>query len=647
MNHFLFKPTAHHHLNIRSIFQPLLAILLITPLLISNKITVAAQTTGSGPIDLVETTAFIDGTVSASMENSHVPGAIVVIVKDGDVFFAKGYGYADLETLAPVDPARTLFRPGSISKLFTWTAVMQLVEQGKLSLDEDVNTYLDFKIPATFNDPITLKDLMTHTAGFEDKGQGLFKLDSMEVSSLEEYVKQNLPARVFPAGEISAYSNYGTALSGYIVERVSGIPFNEYIRKNIFEPLVMNNSTFQQPLPAKFQSDMASAYNYINGNYVKGSFEYVVGTPAGALSTTGLDMARFMIAHLQNGDLDGKRILQEKTAIQMHSPLYASDPRLDGMAYGFFESMTNGNYVISHGGDTMLFHSNLFLIPEYNLGLFISTNGSNGNQMVETVVKTFMDRYFPVPPPSLTPSPDFSDRAETYAGSYTMARSNFTTMEKILSLTSSINVTVAQNQEVSITLAGKTMKYIEVEPGLLVNVENPDDRLVLKENNRQVTLSPSMPFVFLKNPWYASGSLHLLIFAGGALLFLITIIFWVVTFFRRMKERVKPSLPERAFRFIAGLFGLTLIIFLLGLALTFTNVNPAFGVPEVYFGTTAALESLLTLPVIMLISGLFMLVFSVLAWIRNYWTPVTRVYYNLLTLVSILVLWAMVFWNLI
>ena len=647
MNHFLFASKLHDHLNLRSVFRPLLAIFLIVPLLFNNTMTAAAQSTGSGPVDRIETAAFIDGTVSASMENSHTPGAVVVIVKDGDVFFAKGYGYADLESRTPVDPAKTLFRPGSISKLFTWTAVMQLVEQGKLSLDEDVNTYLDFKIPATFKDPITLRDLMTHTAGFEDKGQGLFKLDPKEVSSLEEYVKQNLPARVFPAGEISAYSNYGTALSGYIVQRVSGIPFNDYIQKNIFDPLAMNSATFQQPLPAKYQPDMASAYNYINGDYVKGSFEYVVGTPAGALSTTGLDMARFMIAHLQNGELDGKRILQEKTAIQMHSPLYASDPRLDGMAYGFFESMTNGNYVLSHGGDTMLFHSNLFLIPEYNLGLFISTNGSNGNQMVETVIKTFMDHYFPVAPVSLTPSPDFSDRAETYAGSYTMARSNFTTMEKILSLTSPINVTVDQNREVGITLAGKTMKYIEVEPGLLVNVENPDDRLVLKENNGQVSLSPSMPFVFLKNPWYANANLHLMIFAGGALLFLITMIFWVVSFFRGMKKRVKTSLPERASRLTAGLFGLTFIIFLLGFVLTFTDINPAFGVPDVYFGNSAALESLLTLPVLMLIFGLIMLVFSVLAWIKKYWTPVTRIYYNLITLVAAAVLWALAFWNLI
>lgn len=647
MKHLLFASKPHHDLFFKSIVRTLVAILLIIPLLVSYKISAAAQTTGSGPIDLVETSAFIDGTVSASMQNSHVPGAVVVIVKDGDVFFAKGYGYADLESLAPVDPARTLFRPGSISKLFTWTAVMQLVEQGKLSLDEDVNTYLDFKIPATFKDPITLKDLMTHTPGFEDKGQGLFKLDPKEVSSLEEYLKQNLPARVFPAGEISAYSNYGTALSGYIVERVAGIPFNDYIQKNIFDPLAMNNSSFQQPLPARLQPDMASAYNFFNGDYVKGSFEYVVGAPAGALSTTGLDMARFMIAHLQNGELGDKRILQEKTAIQMHSPLYASDQRLDGMAYGFFNGMTNGNYVISHGGDTMLFHSNLFLIPEYNLGLFISTNGSNGNQMVETVVNTFMDHYFPVPPPSLTPSPDFSDRAETYAGSYTLARSNFTTMEKIISLTSPITVTVSQNREVNITLAGKTMKYIEVEPGLLVNTENADDRLVLKENNGQVSLSPSMPFVFLKNPWYASVNLHLLIFAGGALLFLIIIIFWIVSFFMGIKNKVKRSLSERASRLTAGLFGLTFIVFLLGFALTFININPAFGVPDVYFETSATLETILILPVLMLIFGLIMLVFSVLAWVRNYWTPATRVYYNLISLFSVVVLWALTYWNLL
>ena len=220
--------------------------ILIIGLLLSFSMPAQAQTPASGPSDQAELSAFLDGVMSTSMKSNYVPGAVVVVV-DGEVFFAEGYGYADLENKTPVDPATTLFRPGSVSKLFTWTAVMQLVEAGKLDLDADVNTYLDFDIPATYTQPITLRLIMTHMSGFEDKGDGLFKLDEEAVSSLETYIKTNLPARVFPPGQYGAYSNYATALSGYIVERVSGIPFEQYIAKNILQPLQMQHSTFSNP----------------------------------------------------------------------------------------------------------------------------------------------------------------------------------------------------------------------------------------------------------------------------------------------------------------------------------------------------------------------------------------------------------------
>ena len=113
--------------------------------------------------------AFLDKLLGREMEKHHIAGAAVSVVKDGKLFFAKGYGYADLENGIPVDPEQTIFRIGSVAKLFTWTAVMQLVEQGKLDLDADINTYLDFRIPDTYPQPITLKHLLTHTSGFEDR----------------------------------------------------------------------------------------------------------------------------------------------------------------------------------------------------------------------------------------------------------------------------------------------------------------------------------------------------------------------------------------------------------------------------------------------------------------------------------------------
>ncbi|HEY5731189.1 MAG TPA: serine hydrolase domain-containing protein, partial [Anaerolineales bacterium] len=321
-----------------------------------------ATTQSAGPTDPQELEAFLDDLMSAEMAENQIPGAMVAVVEDGRVLLAKGYGYGDMADQIPVDPERTLFRVGSVSKLFTWTAVMQLLEQDKVSLDTDVNEYLDFTIPATFPEPITLRHLLSHTAGFEQKGTNLWRLQAGQMVLLGDWVKDNLPARVFPAGEIAVYSNYGTTLAGYTVERVSGLSFDEYVERNIFVPLGMTRSTFRQPLPANLAADMATGYGATDA-YLEGTFEFVLDYPAGALSGTATDMARFMIAHLQNGELDGQRILLEETARQMHSQLYTPDPRLESMAYGFFESTVNGQRILSHGGDTTLFHSGLYLLP--------------------------------------------------------------------------------------------------------------------------------------------------------------------------------------------------------------------------------------------------------------------------------------------
>jgi CubicO group peptidase (beta-lactamase class C family) len=223
----------------------------------------ASAATGLG--NPAEVEAFFDGAMAAEMSARHIPGAVVSVVEDGQVLFNKGYGFADLENQTLVDPQRTLFRAGSVSKLFGATAVMQLAEQGKLDLDADVNTYLDFKIPATFPQAITLKNLLTHTAGFEDIGQDLFNLNAEEIQTLGQYLKTHIPARVFPPGKLAAYSNYGAALAAYIVEGVSGLPFTEYVEKNIFTPLGMSHSTFLQPLPADLAGDLSSGYDFVRG----------------------------------------------------------------------------------------------------------------------------------------------------------------------------------------------------------------------------------------------------------------------------------------------------------------------------------------------------------------------------------------------
>ena len=177
-----------------------------------------AVTAAVGPTDPAELQAFIDGVMAAHMPSRKIPAATISVVKDGELFFAKGYGYADREKKIPVEADKTLFRPGSTSKLFTWTAVMQLAERGQLDLDADVNTYLKtFQIPATYPEPITMKNLLTHTPGFEDGGFGyLFVKDESGIVPLRESLAAHIPERVRPPGTWSSYSNYGTALAGLI-----------------------------------------------------------------------------------------------------------------------------------------------------------------------------------------------------------------------------------------------------------------------------------------------------------------------------------------------------------------------------------------------------------------------------------------------
>ena len=606
----------------------------------------AAAQQANPPADPSELEAFMDGLMAAQMSTNHIPGAVVVVVKDGDVFFAKGYGYADLETRTPVDPQTTLFRPGSVSKLFVWTAVMQLVEQGKLSLDADVNDYLDFTIPATYAQPITLKMLLSHTPGFEDIGEDLFKIDPEEMVALETYLKNHVPARVFPPGEVGAYSNYGAALAGYIVERTSGMPFYEYVEQNIFAPLGMAQATFRQPLPENLAAAMSSGYNYVNGGYVKAGFEYVVGYPAGSLSASGLDMAKFMVAHLQDGRYGQTQILTEETARQMHSQLYAPDPRLAGMAYGFFEDMVNGQRIISHGGDTILFHSGMFLLPEQNLGLFISTNATGGAGVPDVVARAFAEHYFPVQETAVpTPLEDFASRIPLYTGEYYNSRSNFTGFERFLSLTAPISIRVDENQHVVVSTGGESHQYVEIEPGLLANLEYPDNLVVLKEENGRITLSPSAPFALIKTRWYESVNLHLIILFGGVFLFLFTMISWVKAFFVGMAKKEKRPVLARLARLAGGLFGLAYLMFIVLLVIAISDVNPAYGVPNLFFGTPSWLQSATVLTALAGILGVAMVFFTAVAWQKRFWSVGSRIFYTFLTVWGAALLWSLHYWN--
>ena len=608
---------------------------------------------GAGPTDPDEMEAFIDGMMDAHLRAHKVPGAVVTVVMDGELFFAKGYGYADLEARTHVDAERTLFRPGSVSKLFTWTAVMQLVEDGFLSLDADVNEYLDFEIPDTFPEPITLEHLMTHTPGFEDMGEGLFFLNVEKLVSLEEYVKEYRPARVYQPGEVAAYSNYGTALAGYIVQRVSSMPFETYVEEQIFAPLGMEQSTFRQPLPGELADDMSRGYGFSQGAFVPGEFELISGSPAGALSAPGADMAAFMIAHLQGGAYGTERILEAATVERMQAAHYVPDPRTYGFGLGFFRNRMNGRLIVSHEGDTILFHSGCYLLPEEGDGVFVSYNSAGGSQARVELIEAFMDRYYPAPAPQrVTPPDDFSSRVDAYTGQYHPARHNFTTAEKILLLFQPVTISEGPEGNLAVNVFGTPDEYVEIEPGLLRETRG-EDRVVVSFDDRgrvtRVIPASIIPYTLFKAPWYATLTFTLVLLAGGLVLFLFTLGGWAVAFFTTRahhKDALRPRLA-RAARWVVTAFVLVSLVFFIGLMAVMGNVDPAYGVPDVFFGEVERLGFVTALTYVVAALAAGMVGMAVLAWVLRFWGWLGRIWYTVLTLVAAGWVWMLAYWNLL
>jgi len=515
--------------------------------------------------------AFLDGMMPSQLQRENIAGAAIAVVKDGKLIFAKGYGFSDAEKRTPVTADNTLFRPGSISKLFTWTSVMQLAEQGKLDLDKDVNEYLDFKIPPAYGKPITLKNIMTHTAGFEELGRDLFVSDAQHMHSLEQFLKHHVPDRIFPPGVVPAYSNYATALAGYIVQRVSGKSFDQYAQENIFSPLAMQKTTFVQPLPENLKPIMSNGYKKASEKVQP--FEFVEAYPAGSVSTTAKDMSNFMVAHLQNGSFGDKRILKPETAKQMHSRLYGTDDRLNAMAYGFYEESRNGKRIIGHGGDTVFFHSDLHLILDENVGFFVSYNSAGqGETSPRTILfEAFLDRYFPFTPPAGEKAAHAMADAKEIAGFYKGSRrfdSSF------LSLTTPLGeLRVIANSDATISVDplkganGELKKFEEIAPFLFREVHGQDHIGFKKDAAGHWQLQLDYPFFIfqkvglLENKFFNIG---LLIFGLGVLG--LTVLLWPVAAIVRKHygKRLDYTPSDSRLRLLARMVSILFLVFYVG-----------------------------------------------------------------------------------
>jgi CubicO group peptidase (beta-lactamase class C family) len=620
--------------------------------------------TGSGTPTALELEVYVDGLMAAYLRANQVAGATVAIVRDGARLFAKGYGYADVDGNVPVDPARTLFRIGSVSKLFTWTAVMQLRDAGLVDLDADVGQYLDFPIPDTYPEPITLRHLLTHTAGFEDRAYGLFG----PLSGLPrgESMRRALPARVRPPGTFASYSNYGSALAGYIVERVSGLPWETYIEQRILEPLGMDYASTRQPLPDALADHVSIGYRYEDGRFAPQPFEWIEMAPAGSISVSAEAMAAFMIAHLQGGAFGDARILADSTTREMHTQSFAGDPRVSGMALGFAERSSHGLRLVGHSGGTRFFFTDLVLVPSEGLGIFISTNSEGGRFLLHGAIEAILDLTNPgARPVTPRPAPGWEDRVRAYAGPYRFLRRSYSTFERFLGLMSEVAVEAAADApgEVLIRTPEFTARFHEVEPGHLRTSDGSIQAAFTGDAPGSYThlfLSTSPATAAERVPIWQTRGLHLALMAIAVPLMLSLP---VLAVFRRFSARMSRERRPRGGQLAAPAFAGSRTDFwsrlerlapaaAIGVVLLNAGFLAIFGLAldQDSFLTAASTRSLriaLLLPVLSLPLAAVALAAVVPAIRRRWWTPSARVHFVLVTAAATVFLAQLAWWNLL
>jgi len=550
---------------------------------------------GAVALTKADVDVWLDGFLPYALRTGDIPGAVVTVVKDGQILTARGFGYADVEKRTPVDPARTLFRPGSVSKLVTWTAAMQLVEQGKLDLDRDINTYLDFKIPEYHGKPVTLRQLMTHTGGFEEAVKDIIYFDPKHQVSLGDYLKRWTPTRVYEPGSTPAYSNWATALTGYIIERVSGESFDGYLEKHIFAPLGMTHASFRQPLPPGLAPDMASGYK---PGKEAGKFEIIGPAPAGSLSASGTDMALFMIAHLDKG----KGLLSPEVAAVMHnSPLDKVNPvsllpPLNRMELGFFETNVNGREVIGHLGDTEFFHTSLHLFMQEGVGIYFSFNSPGKEAIVQTLrtglFQDFADRYFPASAGAGAPV-DAKTAAEHVAlmvGNWQVSRTSWSSPLNLLQLISQTKLRVGPKGGLFspdlLGPNGRPREWVEISP-FVWQEKNGHEHLAAKVENGKVVrwsfdlIAPFM--VFDRVPASRSATWLVPACVVGLGVLVLTVLFWPVAWFERRRFHSTIAIGGTALRaysatrWVSTLVLLVLIGWTIAISILFGNIENLSG----------------------------------------------------------------------
>ena len=422
---------------------------------------VAARASVESEADAAKLARYIRGVVAAIERDEGLAALTLSLVHDDRILLTEGFGLADIEAGRPVVPEETLFRIGSVSKTFTWTAVMMLVERGLIDLDTDVNEYLiDVEVREAFGEPVTMRHLMHHRAGFEDSLQ-LFAVADDDPRLLSVLLSRHQPKRVYPPGARTIYSNWGSALAAQLVEDVSRVDYGEFVQTEILDPLGMNDTTWLPPsqMDEEDKSRLATGYKRTSGAFdLQGYMQIGAYWPAGGIASTATDMARWMRFHLNGGELDGDRLLVADTHARMWTRGFNDRPEAVDVAHGFQDRPYRGVRTLGHGGGTAAYLTQMVLVPEMELGIFLSYNSAHTVvpflNMPDLVIDHIIDHRWQ---PLLAVHDEAGAKSlAELAGTYVGNRRVFSSFAATFGLMNTIRVTPMSADAISLESGGQT-----------------------------------------------------------------------------------------------------------------------------------------------------------------------------------------------
>jgi CubicO group peptidase (beta-lactamase class C family) len=569
----------------------------VAALLVACPSHIAAQQL-SGQMDSAAVAAVADRFFPTESARRNIPGLVFVFVSGGEITIARGYGVANLESRRPVDPERTQFRLASVSKVVTATAAMALVEDGRLDLHRDVNSYLaPFQVDARGG--VTLHHLLTHTAGFDERLTGVAARSADQLLPLEDYLQRSLPPLFSGPGRVISYSNHGLGLAGLLVQRASGRPFADYVRERVFEPLGMSRS---DALLGAVPADLAVAYDFEDGEHQALAPEYLHLTPAGAFFTTGADMGRFLIAHLRAGAYRDRRILRPETVALMHAQQFAQAPALPGWAYGMWEDIRHNHRALLHNGGGKGYRALMYLLPDQDAGFFVAYNLADRHpegELQEVFISEFRNRF--LSPQSVGVELSKPQPSKAFVGEYRYVRRARTTMESFISVVNRIRISSGENGAYQLSAPGAAAVELHDVGPLLFRRSDGRGMVALEQSaggdTQRVVMSldSGFPAVYERVPLAATSFVQ-----GSWLGSMVVVFIYAVAapIHRRWKRddddrRSTKSGPRRLVSIASALN----LLFLFTFPVAFVGRIEG-GFPEFVYGVPVAAAALLYIPVI-------------------------------------------------